>query len=215
MLASVDRLTSDGGGLEVKCTGFFAGKQLANGAIPPDWCWQMVHYLAVTGRSHWWLAALVGGQQLEVRRINRTDVHAEMIRAAEGVGRFWTDHVDTDTPPPNTGPAPSEVEAGRRVEAVLPDAVAADVARWRELLVDTRDADAELTAIKTRLTTEIATAQMLTVRGIPVVRHITRTGASRFDRAGLRAAHTDIENEFNCIGAPSRYVELIRKEIWQ
>jgi putative phage-type endonuclease len=212
MLATVDRLTSDGGGLEVKSTGFFAGRQLAEGAMPREWFWQLVHYLAVTGRAHWWLAALVGGQRLEVRRLDRGDVAAEMARAVAAVGRFWTEHVDADTAPEQENPLPPAVEAGVRAEAALPDAVAADVARWRELLVDCRDADAELAAIKARLGTEIGTGQLLTVRGAPVVRQVTRAAGSRFDRAGLRAAHPEIEKQFTTVGAPSRYVDLIRKE---
>ena len=40
------------------------------------------------------------GQRLEVRRVDCDDVAAEMARAVEAVGRFWTQHVDTDTPLP-------------------------------------------------------------------------------------------------------------------
>jgi predicted phage-related endonuclease len=204
MLATPDRLTSDGGGLEVKSTGFFAGKQLADGGMPREWFWQMVHYLAVTGCSHWWLAALVGGQRLEVRRIDADDVTSEMNRAAEAVERFWADHVLTDVPPPSGDPFLPEVEIGRRVEAALPDAVLADAARWRALLMEGLDADAEIAEIKARLIAQLGTDQLLTVGGRPVVRMVTRKGASRFDRAGLRAAHPELEKQFSTIGAPAR-----------
>jgi hypothetical protein len=85
-----------------------------------------------------------------------------------------------------------------RVEAALPDAVTADVARWRDLLVDSRDAEAELAAIKARLGTQIGTGQLLTVHDAPVVRQVTRQAVSRFDRAGLRAAHPDLERNSRC-----------------
>jgi hypothetical protein len=99
-----------------------------------------------------------------------------------------------------------------RVEAALPDAVGADITRWRELLADSDEAEAELAAIKDRLTTEIGSAQLLTVRGRPVVRRVTRARASRLDRAGLRAAYPQIEQRFTTVGPPTSYLELIRKE---
>jgi hypothetical protein len=49
-------------------------------------------------------AAGGAGQRLDVRRVDRADVSAEMARAVQAVGRFWTDHVDTDTPPEHENP---------------------------------------------------------------------------------------------------------------
>lgn len=72
-LASVDRLTADGGVLEVKTTSAYKSAdwdddQLADAAEA-----QLQHYLAVTGLDHGYAAALIGGQRLEIRHVERDD----------------------------------------------------------------------------------------------------------------------------------------------
>lgn len=209
MLASVDRLTSDGGGCEVKCVNQWAAKQLAGGAIPPHWYWQLVHYLAVTGRTHWWLAVLLGGQHLEVRRIDRGDVAAEIARAQATVSSFWAEHVDPDTPPADGAPwLPAELQAGVGVEAVIADSVLADVARWRDLKKVGEDSTAELDAIKARLALELGTGEYLSVQGTPLVRWRQVAGRRSFDRVGFRREHPDLDRQYTTTGQPSRYLTL-------
>jgi putative phage-type endonuclease len=209
MLATVDRLTCDGGGLEVKCVGFFTGRQLAGGAIPRPWYWQCLHYLAVTGRGHWWLAVLVGGQQLHVRRLDRDDVRDDMHRAVDAVERFWADHVETDVPPRDyraTELVP--VEAGARVEAPLPGQALADATRWRQLERQSRLLGEELTAVKARLGDQLGGAQLLTVAGQPLLRRVQRRGAKRLDVAALRHAQPEVAERFTVTGPATSYLEL-------
>ena len=66
---------------------------------------QVMHQLAVTGKQAADVAALLGGQTLEIHRIERDE---QMIaRLIELERKFWR-YVETDTPPPADGTASAE-----------------------------------------------------------------------------------------------------------
>jgi putative phage-type endonuclease len=95
-LASVDRLTADGGVLEIKTTsqyraGDWDDEQLADHAEA-----QLQHYLSVTGLDHGYAAALIGGQRLEIRHVVRDDRLIALMVEAEA--ELW-DMVQTGTAP--------------------------------------------------------------------------------------------------------------------
>ncbi|OLT34359.1 hypothetical protein BJF79_07235 [Actinomadura sp. CNU-125] len=99
-LASVDRLTADGGLLEIKNTGHWRraewdGGQIADGAEA-----QTQHYLDVTGLPHAWVAAQVGGAPPLIRRVERDERLIADMREIER--EFWA-LVQARTPPPLEG----------------------------------------------------------------------------------------------------------------
>ena len=102
MLANIDREVigaDDVQILECKTAGI-NGARLWKEGVPEYVQLQVMHQLAVTGKQAADVAVLLGGQHLEIHRIERDE---QMIaRLIELERRFW-DYVVTDTPPPADG----------------------------------------------------------------------------------------------------------------
>lgn len=102
MLANIDREVigaEDVQVLECKTAGI-NGARLWKDGVPEYVQLQVMHQLTVTGKQAADVAVLIGGQQLEIHRIDRDE---QMIaRLIELERRFWQ-YVVTDTPPPADG----------------------------------------------------------------------------------------------------------------
>ncbi|WP_404357065.1 YqaJ viral recombinase family protein [Methylotuvimicrobium sp. KM1] len=102
MLANIDREvvgTDEVQILECKTAGIHGAKLWRDG-VPEYVQLQVQHQLAVTGKQTADVAVLIGGQQLEIHRIERD---AGLIdRLIELEKAFWH-YVETDTPPPADG----------------------------------------------------------------------------------------------------------------
>lgn len=102
MLANIDREVigaDDVQILECKTAGI-NGARLWKEGVPEYVQLQVMHQLAVTGKQAADVAVLLGGQHLEVHRIERDE---QMIaRLIELERKFW-EYVVTDTPPPADG----------------------------------------------------------------------------------------------------------------
>jgi putative phage-type endonuclease len=102
MLANIDREiigAADVQILECKTAGI-NGARLWKEGVPEYVQLQVMHQLAVTGKQAADVAVLLGGQHLEIHRIERDE---QMItRLIELERKFW-DYVVTDTPPPADG----------------------------------------------------------------------------------------------------------------
>ncbi|MBC6624650.1 lambda-exonuclease family protein [Pseudomonas sp.] len=107
MLANIDREVigaDDVQILECKTAGI-NGARLWTEGVPEYVELQVMHQLAVTGKQAADVALLLGGQHLEIHRIERDE---QMIaRLIELERKFWT-YVETDTPPPADGSASAE-----------------------------------------------------------------------------------------------------------
>ena len=107
MLANIDREVigaEDVQILECKTAGI-NGARLWKEGVPEYVQLQVMHQLAVTGKQAADVAVLLGGQTLELHRIERDEL---MIgRLIELERRFWR-YVETDTPPPADGSASAE-----------------------------------------------------------------------------------------------------------
>ncbi|SEL11831.1 putative phage-type endonuclease [Atopomonas hussainii] len=107
MLANLDREvigTDDVQILECKTAGI-NGARLWQDGVPEYVQLQVMHQLAVTGKQAADVAVLLGGQTLEVHRIERDE---QMIaRLIELERQFWH-YVETDTPPPVDGSTSSD-----------------------------------------------------------------------------------------------------------
>lgn len=88
MLANLDRLTSDGTFLECKTTTEWNMSKIAfRGEIPAHWYCQVMHYMAVLGVSHCYLAVLIGNKEFRHFRIERDEEDIEALIEAES--KFW------------------------------------------------------------------------------------------------------------------------------
>ena len=91
----------DGDGLlEIKTAGVRMSAAWDDGGIPIPYVIQCAHNMAVTGDQWALLACLIGGQRLEVRRIERDEELEQRVLELEE--RFWR-HVQDGTPPPPDG----------------------------------------------------------------------------------------------------------------
>jgi len=99
--ATPDRLTDDGGCLEVKTLGAFAkvGKEWRDGGIARNAYVQGQWQLMVTGRTHLWLCAYAIDQEPQIRGpLERDDALIDRMR--KRVSLWWETHVVGDQPPP-------------------------------------------------------------------------------------------------------------------
>lgn len=107
MLANIDREVigaDDVQILECKTAGI-NGARLWKEGVPEYVQLQVMHQLAVTGKQAADVAVLLGGQTLEIHRIERNE---QMIARLVGLEqRFWK-YVETDTPPPADGSASAD-----------------------------------------------------------------------------------------------------------
>lgn len=107
MLANIDREVIgavDVQILECKTAGI-NGARLWKEGVPEYVQLQVMHPLAVTGKQAADVAVLLGGQHLEIHRIERD---ASMIARLIDLKRLFWDYVVSDTPPPADGKASAE-----------------------------------------------------------------------------------------------------------
>lgn len=105
-LATIDALTSDGGLLDVTTTTRHSRDDWTNpitGAplVPAHARARALHDLAVTGRTHAWIACVIlDDRELLVRRVDRDEQAITELNDAETA--FWTGHVLPQVQPPLT-----------------------------------------------------------------------------------------------------------------
>lgn len=108
MLANIDREVvgaADVQILECKTAGINGAKLWKDG-VPEYVQVQVAHQLAVTGKKAADVAVLLGGQFLEIHRIERDEVLIKNLIQLER--EFWH-YVETDTPPPADGSESSDL----------------------------------------------------------------------------------------------------------
>jgi putative phage-type endonuclease len=200
---SVDRLTADGGILEIKNTNYHRraeweddeGEIVADGAEA-----QAQHAMAVTGLPHAWFAAQVGGQPPVIRRIERDEAFIADLTAAEE--EFWQ-LVEARTPPALEGRASADLIARLYPEADNGKTVelsAADVALLREYrkeLANESAAKGRKNEIKALITAVMGEAGTAVHEGETVARWANRskTSVPKEGIAALREKYPDVAAE--------------------
>lgn len=215
LLANVDRLVDDGGGLECKTTNQFV-------KIPPDdpdprrsiprhWYWQIIVYLAVTGRSHWYLAVAVGNTGWVTRIVYRRDVLDDIERVLKLVPEWWFNHVIADVAPEYGGPpSMDEVPAEAKREFPIPAQLWDMRARLRDLRATASDAKKEAEALRDEIKAFANGAEYLTANGVPVLRVGDRVGNLTFKKARFNADHPEIDiDTYYERNRPSKIVYII------
>lgn len=92
MIADVDRLVvGEDAGLECKTVSAYNADKWKDGDIPLHYIMQCYHYMAVTGKRTWYIAAVILGQKFVYRKLVWDD---ELIERLTTVERdFWENHV--------------------------------------------------------------------------------------------------------------------------
>lgn len=83
--------------LECKTTAWYRGRHWKAGVMPPYVEAQVLHYLAVTGFGHAWVACLIGGQNFVYLRYDRDET--AVARLTELERRFWEYVKNKELPP--------------------------------------------------------------------------------------------------------------------
>ena len=108
MLANIDREVIGSSEIQIlECkTAGINGARLWKEGVPEYVQLQVQHQLAVTGKAAADVAVLLGGQHLEIHRIERDE--ALIARLVQLERQFWN-YVETDTPPPADGSESAEL----------------------------------------------------------------------------------------------------------
>ena len=102
MIADVDRLVvGEDAGLECKTASAYNADKWADGDIPLHYVMQCYHYMAVTGKRVWYIAAVILGMEFTYRRLEWDDELIERLISIED--NFWNNHVLKGTIPPPDG----------------------------------------------------------------------------------------------------------------
>ena len=102
MIADVDRLVvGEDAGLECKTASAYNADKWADGNIPLHYVMQCYHYMAVTGKRTWYIAAVILGIGFTYRKL---EWDGELIRQlTEMEEDFWNNHVVPGIIPPPDG----------------------------------------------------------------------------------------------------------------
>lgn len=109
MIADVDRLVvGEDAGLECKTASAYSADKWADGNIPLHYVLQCYHYMAVTGKRRWYIAAVILGREFTYRRLEWDDgLIGKLVLAEE---EFWKEYVVKGIlPPPDGSEACDEV----------------------------------------------------------------------------------------------------------
>lgn len=102
MIADVDRLVvGEDAGLECKTASAYNADKWADGNIPLHYIMQCYHYMAVTGKRVWYIAAVILGREFTYRRLEWDDELISRLTAVEE--EFWNDYVVKGIIPPPDG----------------------------------------------------------------------------------------------------------------
>ncbi len=197
MQVTIDGATADGGVLECKSLGGFVSHEWDNDQVPDHAELQIMHGLAVTGRSHGWAAGLVDGRTFILREVARDEALIKDIISLEK--EFWENHVLTKTEPPVTAVSRNGVMARYLNEE--PDAVFdMDEAQWfllKERLalaaVKSKEADADKYLAETELRAMVENAEYVKVNGETVA---TLRSTGTFASSRFVAEHPDVAKEY-------------------
>lgn len=162
-LYTPDAFTDDGGLLEIKTTSVYMAREWADGAVTDRSAIQGMHGLKVTGRTHVYIAALVG-PELHVRRLERDDVLIDDLTAIEG--EFWHGHVLAQVPP-EFGRHAADPGLIKRLHpvadpneaVVLDDGAVADLEEYRSLGAQIKELKAQQDAAQARVCAALGSAE--------------------------------------------------------
>jgi len=143
MLANIDRwVVGDKAGLECKTTTKYSWHGWDEGDVPPEYYWQCMHYMAVLGLDHWYLAVLFRDNgEFRWYRMERDEALVKQLIAEEEA--FWERVLKRD-PPPASG-LDSETELINDLypaEKVSPDT--ADLSGIATMVQSRADLDREI-----------------------------------------------------------------------
>lgn len=93
----VDRMVvGENAGLECKTTSAWNKTAYQDGEIPPQYYWQCMHYMMLTGCEKWYIAVKKDNTQFHILQIDRNDDYIDALLSAEQA--FWDLVVNNTVP---------------------------------------------------------------------------------------------------------------------
>lgn len=154
---NVDRFATEPDGtrvpVECKTAGEWSADQWDDERVPDHYRVQVLHQLAVVPAPHAWIVALLGGNRLVWRRIERDERAIAALLEIER--RFWTEHVVLRSPPPAEAPDLRALAAlypdSTEERVALPPEAADALRQYREAGAAAHAAETARDAAKARL----------------------------------------------------------------
>ena len=197
--------------LEVKTAGMRQEHAWADGATPLGYVLQAHHYLALTDLPFALVAVLLGGQRLELRRLDRDDSLAELLRATER--QFWH-YVETDAVPPPSSASGDDRAAfdlypssRREARKSLSTAAQRCLGELRELTTARDAIDRAIARRREVVQVELGDAELGTVAGEPVVKWAAGE-QRRIDTTRLRAEAPELAAQYETVTTYRRFTLL-------
>ena len=188
----------DPGVAEIKTASAYRSRDWADDAVPTAYVIQVSHYMALTGLTWALVACLIGGQRLELRRVERDDTLIENLMRAE---EEFVHLVETDTPPAPDG----SDSANEMLRLLYPESngqrvtlTAADMELVHEIKTLKRSvkaSDAQLDELENRLRARLGDAETGWYDGVKVVSWPT-IRSQRLDISRLKEERPEIHAEF-------------------
>jgi len=187
--------------LECKTTGERHAGEWADDRVPEPYLVQVHHYLAITGASHAYVAALIGGQRFVWRRVERDPQLIEHLIALETT--FWEQFVVPQTPPP-VDDHPATWEALRRLYPThtpglvydVPEDLGSTLLRRYTTARAQRDAaEAVMQQCVAELQALAQDAETIVYRGQRIATWRTQTRRT-LDTEALRRDHPDLAEQY-------------------
>lgn len=207
LLANIDReIVGVDAGLECKTASAFKVDEWQGDSVPDAYYIQCQHYMAVTGKASWWIAALVGGNDYYYKEIPRNDNVIEAI--IEAAQEFWS-FVLTDTMPAVDGSDSCQEALRQLYSNTQPESIqledSADIyaEAYLKAKADKKDAEERAKEAQNNLCQLLANNEV----GYTNKHKITwkyRKAIDGFDKKGLAADYPDIFSKYVIKNEPSR-----------
>lgn len=161
------------GVLEIKTAGIRMAQLWNDDATPPQYVLQAMHYLVLTGLDWALVACLIGGQRLEVRRLERDEHLIALMLELEA--QFWQHVTEGTAPPPDGSKATDEAlkrlypsSSGEVVHLTADDYQR--VEEYRRLRTQLKKVETQLTTIEQEFKVRLGRAET----GIYEARRVVR-----------------------------------------
>jgi putative phage-type endonuclease len=192
--------------LEIKTATAWLAHAWADDSIPSAYVLQVMHYLHLTGLGWGLVAALIGGQKLELRHVERDDALIELMLQLEGE---FVELCETDTPP-----APDGTKATTEMLARLyPDADGvvslsehdrSAVETFRKLRAQAKAVEGQLEKAAQTLKIRMGGAEVGLLDGAPVVRW-PQISARRFDQSWFKDQEPALYEKYRRVSTYRRF----------
>ena len=207
LLANIDReIVGVDAGLECKTANAFKRDEWEGDEVPTSYYIQCQHYMAVTGKSSWWIACLLGGNTFIYKEIPRNE---DVIEAIIREGKTFWDMVQNGTAPAVTG-SESSAEAlkmmyGKSNEQVveLDDVAVNYINQYNTAKAKIKEAEVAKAEAENILKSLLGENEVGTVGGFKVTWKM-RKGASRFNTKQFQADHPELHKQYLVKGEDTR-----------